>query len=277
MGRFTEKVVFITGSSKGIGRSLAVEMLSQGAIVVINGRNTDQLNSTAEMLRQHGGEVLPVPGDVSDTTIFRSALTAIKDRFGRLDILVLNAGLSSYGAVERTSDTSIENVMRVNTTGPYTCARDVLPMIRESRGSIVFISSLAGIHGIPYSSLYSMSKMSLTALAQSLRTELTGEGIHIGIIYVGFTRNDPDKTAVSPDGTIKKLQDRPGWVQQSQERVAKLIARSIRRRRFRTTLSAMGKVMAFASRYFPRLFQFSMRGMLKKARELTKDPESSSG
>lgn len=271
MGRITEKVVFITGSSKGIGRSLAIEMLRQGAKVVINGRNTKQLESTAEILREHGGTVLPLPGDVSDPVTFRSALSNISDHFGRLDILVLNAGLSSYGAVENTCDTSIDNVLKVNTIGPFTCARDALPLIRESQGSIVFISSLAGIHGIPFSSVYSMSKMSLTALAQSLKTELTGEGVHIGIVYVGFTRNDPDKTAISPDGTIKKLQDRPGWVQQSQERVAKLIARSIRRRRFRTTLSAMGKMMAFASRYFPGLFQFGMRGMLKKAKEFTKE------
>jgi len=271
MATVTDRVVFITGSSKGIGRSLAAEMLRQGAKVVINGRNEDQLTTTAAMLREQGGDVLAIPGDVSDTKTFQAALSGIRETFGRLDILVLNAGLSTYGAVEQTSDITLEKVMKVNTFGPYSCAREALPLIRESRGSIVFISSLAGLHGIPLSSVYSMSKMSLTALAQSLKTELTGQHIHIGIVYVGFTRNDPGKTAVSPDGSIRKLQDRPGWIQQSQERVARLIVRSIRRRRFRTTLSSMGKIMAFASRHFPRLFQFGMRGMLKSALELTRE------
>jgi short-subunit dehydrogenase len=269
MGKFSDKVVFITGSSKGIGRAIAEAMLQQGARVVLNGRNSELLEKTATALSGPGRELLQIAADVSQPEAFSSALDLILARFGKLDILILNAGLSSYGAVEKTSDTSLEQVMRVNTLGPFAGTRIALPHILASRGSIVYISSLAGLHGIPYSSVYSMSKMSLTALAESLKTELTGKGVHIGIVYVGFTRNDPTKTAVAPDGTIRPLQDRPGWVQQSPEKVARLILRSIRRRRFRTTLSTMGRLMAFFSRYFPRLFQFSMRGMLKSAQKLT--------
>jgi short-subunit dehydrogenase len=269
MGRFSDKVVFVTGSSKGIGRSVAGELLRNGARVVLNGRNREVLEKTANELSGPGRELLQIAADVSSPEAFSSALDLILERFGRLDILILNAGLSSYGAVEKTSDTSLEQVMRVNTFGPFTAARIALPHILASHGSIVFVSSLAGLHGIPFSSVYSMSKMALTALAQSLKTELTGMGVHIGIVYVGFTRNDPNKTAVAPDGTIRPLQERPGWVQQSQEKVARLIIRSIRRKRFSTTLSTMGKLMAFLSRYFPRLFHLGMRGMLKKAQELT--------
>lgn len=269
MQKFSDKVVFITGSSKGIGRHIAEQMLKKGAKVVLNGRNRDVLEKTAADLSGPGRELLQIAADVSQPEAFSAAMDKIIGQFGRLDILILNAGLSSYGAVEKTSDISLEKVMQVNTYGPFTGARIALPHIRSSHGSIVFISSLAGLHGIPYSSVYSMSKMALTALAQSLRTELTGQGVHIGIIYVGFTRNDPTKTAIAPDGTIRPLQDRPGWVQQSPEKVARLILRSIRRRRFRMTLSAMGKLMAFLSRHFPRLFQLGMRGALKSAQKLT--------
>lgn len=269
MQNFSDKVVFITGSSKGIGRHVAEEMLRKGAKVVLNGRNNEVLEKTAADLAGPGRELLKIAADVSHPEAFTEALGLVIERFGRLDILVLNAGLSSYGAVEKTSDVSLEKVMQVNTLGPFSGARIALPYIRETRGSIVFISSLAGLHGIPYSSVYSMSKMALTALAQSLKTELAGQGVHIGIVYVGFTRNDPTKTAVAPDGTIRPLQGRPGWVQQSPQKVARLILRSIRRRQFRMTLSAMGKLMAFLSRYFPRLFQFGMRGMLKSAQKLT--------
>jgi len=269
MEKFLNKVVFITGSSKGIGRAIAEEMLRKGARVVLNGRNRDVLEKTMDELSGPGRELMKIPVDVSQPEAFSSALDQVLDRFGRLDVLILNAGLSSYGAVEKTSNTSLEQVMKVNTFGPFSGARLALPHIIASRGSIVFISSLAGLHGIPYSSVYSMSKMALTALAQSLKTELTGKGVHIGIVYVGFTQNDPAKTAVAPDGTIRPLQSRPGWVQQSPQKVARLILRSIRRRRFRTTLSTMGRLMAFFSRYFPRLFQFAMRGMLKSAQKLT--------
>ncbi len=269
MRNFSDKVVFITGSSKGIGRAIAEEMLNNGARVVLNGRNREVLDKTAKELSGPGRELLQIAADVSMPEAFSSALDQIIERFGRLDILILNAGLSAYGAVEKTGNASLEKVMQVNTFGPFTGARMALPHIVASRGSIVFISSLAGLHGIPYSSVYSMSKMALTALAQSLKTELTGKGVHIGIVYVGFTQNDPNKTTVAPDGTIRPLQERPGSVQQSPQKVARLILRSIRFRRFRTTLSAMGKLMAFLSRYFPRLFQFSLRGMLKSAQKLT--------
>ena len=312
MGKFKNKVVFITGSSKGIGKSTAVELLRRGAKVVLNGRNIHVLNRTAKELGRiaeesekgrtaeggkiansreiadshentdveqiadnrkvtDGMEIMQISGDMSDPESFEQAINAIVERFGRLDILILNAGLSSYGTVERTGDQTLYNVMKANTLGPFTGARIALPHIRKTKGSIVFISSLAGLHGIPHSSVYSMSKMALTALAQSLKTELTGQGIHIGILYIGFTQNDPEKMAVGPDGRIRPIQSRPGWVQQSTQKVARLILRNISRRKFRSTLSTMGKTMAFFSRYFPRLFQLSMRGMLKQAEKLTAD------
>ncbi|MEX0982888.1 MAG: SDR family NAD(P)-dependent oxidoreductase [Bacteroidales bacterium] len=271
MGKFKNKVVFITGSSKGIGKATAVELLHRGAKVVLNGRNAETLARTAEELEQTAAceEIMQIAGDMSDPETFEKAINAILKRFGRLDILVLNAGLSSYGTVEKTGDQTLYNVMKANTLGPFTGARITLPYIRKTKGSIVFISSLAGLHGIPHSSVYSMSKMALTALAESLKTELTGQGVHIGIIYVGFTQNDPEKTAVGPDGRIRPIQSRPGWTQQSPEKVARLILRNISRRRFRSTLSTMGKIMAFFNRYFPRLFQFFMRSMLKQAEKLT--------
>ena len=290
MGKFKDKVVFITGSSKGIGKAVAKELVLRGAKVVLNGRNAEALGRTAEELgrlvnelrqnsgergqvseenRKKAGEIMQIAADVSEPEAFEQAVQAIMQRFGRLDILILNAGLSSYGTVEKTRDETLHNVMNANTFGPFTGARIALPYIRRTRGSIVFISSLAGLHGIPHSSVYSMSKMALTALAQSLKTELTGQGVHIGILYIGFTQNDPEKTAVGPDGRIRPIQSRPGWVQQSPQKVARLILKNISRRRFRSTLSTMGKLVAFFSRYFPRLFQFFMRGMLKQAEKLT--------
>ena len=212
---------------------------------------------------------MTVAGDASQSEGFQDAMNRIIERFGRLDILILNAGLSSYGPLATTTDRALEQVMEVNTFGPYRGARIALPHILSSGGSIVFISSLAGLFGIPYSSVYSMSKMSLTALAQSLKTELTGKGVHIGIIYAGFTSNDQNKTAIAPDGTVKPLQDRPAWIQQSKRKVAGKILNNIRYRRFRSVLSSPGKVMAFFTRYFPRLFQFSTRWFLKTAKKMT--------
>lgn len=271
MSKFAGKVAFVTGSSKGIGKSIASELLKEGAKVVINGRDAATLKTAAQELSNLGGEIMEIAADVSESKACGDAMTSIIERFGKLDILILNAGLSSYGLVEDTKDKVLEDVMRVNAIGPFIGARTALPYIRKSKGSIVFISSIAGKQGVPRSSVYSMSKMALTALAQSLKTELTGQKVHIGIIYVGFTRNDPNKKAIGPDGTVRPIQDRPGWIQQKPEKVARLILRNIRRRRFISILSPMGKIMAFMSRYLPRIFQYSMRGVLKSAEKLTAD------
>jgi len=269
MGKFEGKVALVTGSSKGIGKAVARKLLKKGATVVLNGRNSKTLEKARQELSGSGNEVLAIASDVSDSEAFSKTLQQIIDRYGKLDILVLNAGVSTYGDVESVTDEALQHVMNINTNGPFKCARLALPYIRKSKGSIVFISSLAGLHGLPNSSVYCMSKMALTAFAQSLRLELTGKKVHIGIVYVGFTVNEPDKTTIAPDGSIKKLQGRPGWVQQPVNKVAGRIVANIQWRRFRMVLSPIGKVMAFFARYFPRFWLFAMRGTIKSSRKLT--------
>lgn len=270
MGKFNDKVVFITGSSKGIGKYTAKEFLKAGAKLVINGRDAEVLQETAAELSEYGEDILQIAADVSETVSFQRALDQIMERFGRLDILVLNAGLASSGPIRETEDAMLDTVMRVNSLGPFRGAKLALPHIEKNRGSIVFISSLAGLYGVPHSAVYSMSKMSLTALAQSFRAELTGTGVHIGIIYVGFTKNDPRKIVVRPDGSTKPIQDRPAWVQQQPETVARSIVRVVKRRRFKKVLSPVGHFINFGARYFPRLWKYAMRAMLKSAEKLTK-------
>lgn len=271
MGKLSGKIALVTGSGKGIGKATAARLASEGATVILNGRNSEKLEQTRLEISKGGASIRAIAADVSDTDQFTELLETIRHAYGRLDILILNAGLSTYGEVERVSDEAIDNIFRINTSGPFRCARIALPMIKESRGSIVFISSLAGLYGLPSGSLYSMSKMALTALAQSLKLELTGTGVHIGILYIGFTVNEPDKTTVAPDGSIRPLQDRPGWIQQPVDKVARRIITCIKRRRFSMVLSPIGKIMAFFTRYFPRLFMLTLRLAKGAAGKLTED------
>jgi NAD(P)-dependent dehydrogenase (short-subunit alcohol dehydrogenase family) len=271
MGKLTGKIALVTGSGKGIGKATAARLLKEGATVVLNGRNQEKLEAARKELSAPGYPVRALVADVSESEPFTELIQKIIDEFGRLDILVLNAGLSTYGNVERVSDDAIDNVLKINSSGPFRCARVALPHLRASRGSIVFISSLAGLYGLPGGSLYSMSKMALTALAQSLKLELEGTGVHVGILYVGFTVNEPDKTTVAPDGSIRPLQDRPGWIQQPVEKVARRVVSCIKRRRFSMVLSPLGKIMAFFVRYFPRLFMLTLRLAKGVAGKLTAD------
>lgn len=106
---------------------------------------------------------------------------------------------------------------------------------------------------MPTGSAYSAGKMALTALAQSMRIELDGTGVHIGVVHVGFTQNEDDKRVLNAKGELVEVAKRPAYLQQTREQVAKAILKSIRKRNFRTILTVMGKLNAFMVRFFPGL------------------------
>lgn len=269
MARLENKVAFVTGSSKGIGRAIAIELLKNRSHVILNGRNEKCLEATAKDLSNNGEPLLALQGDVSDSQVFRTMIEKIIERYGRLDILILNAGVSTYGIIEDVEDKALQSVMSINTLACYSCAHVAVPYLKQSKGSLVFISSLAGLHGLPRTSLYCMSKMALTGLAQSLRLDLRKSNVHIGIIYVGFTRNDPDKTIVDCQGEIKPIIPRPNWITQSKQKVARAILRNIKRRRFKSILSPMGRIMNYLFRHFPRFSMFLVQLSSKSSEKLT--------
>ena len=267
---FQGKIALVTGSGKGIGKAVALELASKGVTVILNGRNREKLDSTLAEFTKKGFRANAIPGDISDPEQIRTIINRAASLYGQLDIAVLNAGVSGYGLVEETSAEQVQQVMHINTLGSFYCTRELIPHLRRTRGSVVFISSLAGLHGIPRSSVYCMSKMALTALAQSLRLELKGTGVHIGLIHVGFTVNEADKTVCAPDGTTIPIQHRPSWLQQSREKVAREVVRTIRRRRFRVVLSPLGKLFAFFRRYFPGFTLRAMQFTNKSSEKLTR-------
>lgn len=272
MVNLENKIAFVTGSSKGIGKALAHELLKSGSQVIINGRNEECLEYAREELSKTGKPVLALQGDVSDSEVFESIIQEIIARYGRLDILILNAGLSTYGLIDEVENQALQTVMKTNTLGCYSCAHIAVPHLKKTKGSLVFISSLAGLIGMPRTSLYCMSKMALTALAQSLKIELRKTGIHIGIAYVGFTKNDPDKTVIGCDGGPIPIIPRPDWLVQSKEKAVKSILRLIRKRRFKIILTPMGKIMNYIIRHFPRI-SLLLGGILMKSSEKLTKPE----
>lgn len=256
---FKDKVVFITGSSRGIGKSTALLFGSYGSIVCINGRNIESLKDTYMELKQMHVECLQLPGDVSDSIRCREMVEQIITQYGRLDILVNNAGIVSHGKFLNLTTGVWDSTVRINLMGPIYMSTHALPHIIKSKGSIIFISSLAGKIGMPGHSAYSVSKMGLTALAQTMQIELEKTEMHIGIIYVGFTENEENKQILYPDGTYRKLPVRK-QKKASREEVAKAIATAIYKKKKTLTLSTMGNLLAFLLRYFP----FAVKIVLKR-------------
>ncbi|MCK4639931.1 MAG: SDR family NAD(P)-dependent oxidoreductase, partial [Candidatus Marinimicrobia bacterium] len=156
---FRNRVVIITGSSRGIGKELANQVLSSGGKVVINSRTEATLNALADKLSKkfNDSNILAFVGDISQKEQARNLIERTVDRFGTINILINNAGLINYGCIGMFEPDSAKKVIDVNIYGVVFPTWYALPYIRESRGSIQIVSSLAGIHGLPKYAPYSLS------------------------------------------------------------------------------------------------------------------------
>ena len=249
------KVVIITGSTQGIGKATAIEMAKRGARVMINGRNPHRLEVALEEIKEYGENVLGYEGDVSDAQAAQELVEETIRHFGRLDILINNVGVSMRGNFEEIDPQVFGTVFSTNVLGVVNPTIPALPHIKETQGSIVFISSVAGIRGLPNLSAYCASKMALRALAESIRIEEVNSNIHVGVIYVGITEVEEGKTTIMANGKLGKLQDRTALGAQSLKSVANSILQHIKRRKFITTLTGIGKLNAFLQSIFPWLVE----------------------
>jgi len=260
---FRDKVVIITGSRQGIGKTLAQYFAGTGAKLVIVSRNQDGLDEVRNILSAGGCEVLSIAGDVSDEITCSLIVNQAVAKFGKIDILINNAGISGKAGVEEGNTIVFRKQIEVNLLGSFYMTRYALPHLKASNGNILFVSSLAGIYGLPYHSGYSASKMALTALAQSLKAELHGLNVHVGIAYVGFTENDPKKEAFTVTGELKPLEKRKVRTV-SAEKTALLIVKQIRNRKFISVHSGIGKIQWVISKFFPQLIEIILRRNLSK-------------
>lgn len=245
------KVVIITGSSMGIGKEMARQFLEAGAKVVLNGRNKMRLEKTGADFKADGYEVLCISGDVSNPQDCQTLVDSTIKHFGQIDILINNAGISTEGTVEELDADVFKKVMEVNYLGSVLPTKSALPYIKKTKGSVIFVSSVAGIRGIPKYSVYSSSKMALTALAESLRIELAKDNVHIGIAYVGFTENDPDKTIYDKDGKIIPQPKRNLIKPESVDVVAGRIIGMVKNRTFKKVFTPIGKLNALLNKLTP--------------------------
>ncbi|MEM6802089.1 MAG: SDR family oxidoreductase [Bacteroidota bacterium] len=262
------KVAIVTGSSMGIGKAISHALGSAGCKVVLNGRTQDRLHSAAAEMESQGYEVYPIAADVSNWEDCERLVEECIAHFGRLDILINNAGAATRGPVEDLKPEVFQKITNINLLGSIFPSKAALSALKESKGSIIYISSIASFYGIPYNSIYSATKKALTAFAESLRIETRHQGIHVGIAYVGFTENDPKKIILDSDGQRIYLENREGVKKQSPEKVAGVILNMIRQRKSSHTLSLPGKGLKFIAKFAPFLIKFIYQknlGTIKEA------------
>ncbi|MBK8925411.1 MAG: SDR family oxidoreductase [Crocinitomicaceae bacterium] len=249
------KVAVITGSSRGIGKAIAIDLAKQGAYIVLNGRNQQRLDETLAEIKKIHEHVISICCDVSIVAEGKRLIDAAIDKFGRLDILVNNVGVSMRGNVADLNPEVFKTVFESNVYGVVNPTIPAIAHLRKTKGSIVFISSLAGIRGLPLLSAYCSSKMALRAIAESIRIEEHANGIHVGLIFVGVTEIEHNKETIAADGSMKILKDRAKSKVQSTQQVAEAVRKNIVRRKFITTLTGIGKLNKFLQPRYPMLVE----------------------
>lgn len=252
-------VALITGGAKGIGRETAKLFLTQGYRVAVCGRDQEALNRFYEQYQSDHKElkaaqgVLVLLADITKPADCQRVVNQVVGQFGRIDVLVNNAGMAMRGTFQDTDFQVYRTLLDINFLGALTMTQLALPHLVSSKGSVIFVSTLAGLFGLPGVGAYSASKMPLTALAQGMQIELSSN-IHTGILYVSFTENDPGKLVYQADGSLAELHRSKNV--STQEDVAQAIVAMVRFRKKRKIMSPMGNLADWFFRWFPNLTVF---------------------
>ncbi len=206
---FNNKVVWVTGASSGIGEALVGELMSQGAKIVLSARSEEKLNalkSAANLTDENG---LVVPLDLADIEALKGKTKKVIDHFGKIDVLINNAGLSYRGLVEETDIEVYRKLMEVNYFGTIALTKEVLPyMLKQNGGDIAVTSSIAGKVGTQIRSAYCGAKHALHGFFDCLRMEVYKNNVSVAIICPGFVKTNISKNALTADGSgYNKMDD----------------------------------------------------------------------
>jgi short-subunit dehydrogenase len=260
-------VVIITGASSGIGRELALQLAKAGARLALAARRKEILDQVAEECRRLGGEAAVFPTDVQDLEQCRALAAGTVSCYGRIDMLINNAGISMWSNFEDVQDLSIfDKIMRVNYLGSVYCTHAALPYLKESRGRIVAISSLTGKAGVPTRSGYAASKHAMAGFFDSLRIELEGSEVSVTVVYPGFVATGVQARALGPDGkAIGRLPIRIDEVMPTAKCAAIILGCASRRQR-EEVMTLRGKVGQWLKLILPRLVDRIAREAIRKGR-----------
>ncbi|AQG78353.1 SDR family oxidoreductase [Spirosoma montaniterrae] len=258
------KIVVITGASSGIGRALAFAFGREGAKIAICGRKADALNQVADELRQAGITVFALTADVSKEADVKNFVEQTVVHFGRIDILINNAGISMRSMLIDTDPAVIEQVMNINFMGTVYATRYALPYIQQTKGSIVGISSIAGYRGLPVRAGYSASKFAMNGFLEAIRTELLHTGVHVLTASPGFTASNIRYTSLDAHGQITGETMREEGNMMSAEACAGHILRAVQSRKRELVLTAQGKLTVFLNKWLPGLMDRMVYNTLAK-------------
>ena len=247
-----DKVVIITGASSGIGKALAYEFASRGAVLVLAARRLDRLEQIKNDLPET--KILNVQADVSNEQDCQKIIDQTIFHFGRIDILINNAGISMRALFVELDIRVIKKLMDVNFWGTVYCTKSAMPHLLKSKGSVVGVISIAGYVGLPARSGYSASKYAIRGFLDALRIENLNTGLHVLVAAPGFTASEVRESALTPKGLTQGKTPRDESKMMTAEKCAGHIADAVKKRKREIILTfGEGKLTVFLGKFLPRL------------------------
>ena len=255
---FSGKVVVVTGAAGGLGRALARAFAAAGARVAALDRDAAGAETMAAELRGEGRQALGLACDVTDAAACERAMAAVIESWGRIDVLINNAGISHRSAYRRTDPAVTRRVMEVNFFGSVHCTHAALNALLESRGLIVVISSVAGFAPLVARTGYAAAKHALHGFFESLRAELAADGVRVLIVCPSFIATGIDRNALGGDGAPVRHDQQIVGVRARAEDVAADILRAARSGRHLLLPGRMAKLAWWLSRFAPGYYARAM-------------------
>ena len=264
---FKDKVIIVTGASSGIGLAAAKLFVSLDAKVVMAARSIEKLEQIkAEM--PNPANVLCVKTDVAVEDDCKNLIQKTVETFGRIDVLVNNAGISMRAMFRDLDLDVIKRLMNTNFWGTVYCTKFALPYLLESKGSVVGVISTAGYLGLPGRTGYSASKFAIRGFLSTLRVEHRYDGLHVMVFAPGFTASNIRNTALLADGSPQGMTPRNEDKMMTAERVAQRMAYGLRFRKNEMLLTPVGKITKFFTFALPKFSEWC------EYKLMAKEPES---
>jgi len=265
---FKEKTIVITGAAGGLGAAFARRFGQAGGRIAMLDLKPEEVVRVAEELRAEGIDALPLVCDVSDPESVVTAMEAVMNHFGGVDVLINNAGITSRAAFAQTQLKVFHTVMGVNFFGALYCTRACLASLVRRKGVVIVISSLAGFTPLLGRTAYAASKHALHGLFDSLRSELRGTGVGVLVVCPGFTATGIATAALDGDGSITRHPQSTAGRPATPAEVAEAVYQAAIRNKRLLVLSRIGRLGRFIHKVWPSLYEWlmvrSMRAELER-------------
>ncbi|CAL2057773.1 SDR family oxidoreductase [Tenacibaculum sp. 190524A05c] len=254
------KIIWITGASSGIGKSLAIHLSQQNTKLILSSRKETSLNEVKKMCN-NPDNVSVLPLDLEDYSNFSDKVQQAISVFGRIDVLVNNGGISQRSLAKNTNISVDKRLMDINYLGTVALTKEILPHFIENKsGHFVVTTSIVGKIGTPLRSTYAASKHALHGFFDSLRAEVHQDNIKVTMVCPGFVTTNVSKNALTGDGTPQDKMDTATANGIHPDRFAKLMAKAISKEKEEVYIAgAKEKLGVYAKRFYPKLLSRMIR------------------